>query len=552
MTRSRAHIVFPALLATLLASGVATAAPSREPSQAERYMRMRAAASVGDLDAATGELAVLLARDPGSDVIAQRAFREAIAAGDKPLALKAARALEQQGQLPADAPLLFVVDAVQAKDWKRARAETDKVEAGKLFAFMAPMLRAWITFGARDGDPLAAMEPARLGGVGAAYFPGQHAILVLASGSVDAGVAEIAALPNAGSRMRLAAASALQRTRRPDQAATFLASADPVIVAARARLAAGERIDVGYASAGAGIAELLTQVAVDFNRQQLVPVATMLARFATFADPGNSGGWISTASFLGSSKQIGAALAALDHVAADDPYAGAAELLRVALLIDKGDKASALAMAEAAAKRPGARAADWARVGEVRLAQQQPALAAVAFEKAIAVAGPDAPAGEVWPLWLQRGAALELSGDWPQAKSALDRAYALAPDQAVVLNHLGYSMLSRRQDIPEATKLIEGASRLRPDDAAITDSLGWARFVGGDAPSAVALLERAAASEPGEPTINEHLGDVYWTLGRRIEARYAWRAALVTAEAVDADRIRTKIDTMLTPATAAP
>jgi Flp pilus assembly protein TadD len=106
--------------------------------------------------------------------------------------------------------------------------------------------------------------------------------------------------------------------------------------------------------------------------------------------------------------------------------------------------------------------------------------------------------------------------------------------------------------VPQALKLIEGASKLRPEDPAITDSLGWARYLTGDAPGAVTLLERAVAGEPGEPTINEHLGDVYWALGRRIEARYAWRAALVTAADSDAGRIRSKIETAPTPATAAP
>lgn len=544
---------FAALLAVAAAVTPASAAQTRnEPSQGERYMRMRAAGMAGDLDTMTSELAVLLARDPGSDVIAQRAFREAISAGDKALALKAARALEQQGALPPDAPLLFVVDAVQAKDWKRAGVETGRVEAGPLFAFMGPMLRAWIAFGSRNGDPLAALEPARAGGIGAAYFPVQHAILLLAMGRTDEAVAEMSALPNAGSRLRLAVASALLRAHRDAEAAKFLEGGDPILTAARTRVAAGGRLDIAYDSAGAGISDLFTQVAVDFSRQRLTPVATMLSRMATFADPANSGGWIATANFLGSAKRPDAALIALNHVGSDDAYADAAERLRVALLLDKGDKAAALAAATATATRAGASAADWARVGDVRMAMDQPKEAAVAYEQAIGAAGPNAIAEDVWPLWLQRGAALEESGDWASAKAALDKAYALAPDQPVVLNHLGYSMLSRRENLPQAIKLIEGASRLRPDDAAITDSLGWAKFVGGDAPGAVVLLERASAGEPGEPTINEHLGDVYWALGRRIDARYAWRAALVTAEAKDLPRIRSKIETAPTPATAAP
>lgn len=552
MMPPRTTPIFVSLISALLASAPVAAAQTREPSEAERYVRMRAASTAGDTQTATNELSILLARDPGSDMIAERAYREAIAAGDKPLALKAANALAQRNALPPDGPLLFLVDAVQAKDWKRARAQVDQLEAGKLFAFMGPMLRGWIALGSHDGDPLAALEPARQGGLGSAYFPGQHALLLLAVGRVDEGVAEIAAMPSAGSRMRLAAASALRKAHKPDEAAKMLEGEDPVLVAARARIAAGGRIDLDYDSAGDGISELLTQVAIDFNRQRLAPVATMLGRLATFADPDNSGGWIATANFLGLSKRQDAALVALDHVPSGDPYASAAERLRIALLLDKGDKEDALAVAMTAAARPGAGAPEWARVGDVQSALERPTLAAAAYEKAITALGPNPAAEDVWPLWLQRGAALEDGGDWAGAKVALNKAYALAPDQAVVLNHLGYSMLSRREDIPQATKLIEAASKLRPDDSAITDSLGWAMFIGGDAPGAVKLLERASAGEPGEPAINEHLGDVYWALGRRIEARFAWRAALVTADAKDAVRIKSKIETAPTPATAAP
>ena len=46
--------------------------------------------------------------------------------------------------------------------------------------------------------------------------------------------------------------------------------------------------------------------------------------------------------------------------------------------------------------------------------------------------------------------------------------------------------------------------------------------------------------------MNEHLGDVYWAAGRRIEARYAWRAALVQADAPSAERINRKLSDGLT------
>ena len=31
---------------------------------------------------------------------------------------------------------------------------------------------------------------------------------------------------------------------------------------------------------------------------------------------------------------------------------------------------------------------------------------------------------------------------------------------------------------------------------------------------------------PGDPTINDHLGDAYWQVGRKLEARFQWNHAL--------------------------
>ena len=43
---------------------------------------------------------------------------------------------------------------------------------------------------------------------------------------------------------------------------------------------------------------------------------------------------------------------------------------------------------------------------------------------------------------------------------------------------------------------------------------------------AVDSLERAVELEPGDPVINDHLGDAYWRVGRQREARYQWQRAL--------------------------
>ena len=42
---------------------------------------------------------------------------------------------------------------------------------------------------------------------------------------------------------------------------------------------------------------------------------------------------------------------------------------------------------------------------------------------------------------------------------------------------------------------------------------------------AVRLLERAVELKPSDPVINDHLGDAYWRVGRKLEATFQWNHA---------------------------
>ncbi len=59
----------------------------------------------------------------------------------------------------------------------------------------------------------------------------------------------------------------------------------------------------------------------------------------------------------------------------------------------------------------------------------------------------------------------------------------------------------------------------------IVDSLGWAYFRLGRWDDAVRELEKAVELKPGDPTINDHLGDAYWRAGRRLEGKFQWQHA---------------------------
>ena len=100
--------------------------------------------------------------------------------------------------------------------------------------------------------------------------------------------------------------------------------------------------------------------------------------------------------------------------------------------------------------------------------------------------------------------------------------------------------------------MVRKASALRPDDSSITDSLGWAQYKRGKIDEAIATLQRAAEGDPAQAEIHEHLGDALYTAGRRIEARFSWRAALVNADDKAKKRLDAKLAVGLTPANASP
>ena len=144
------------------------------------------------------------------------------------------------------------------------------------------------------------------------------------------------------------------------------------------------------------------------------------------------------------------------------------------------------------------------------------------------------------------------SRGWPEARASLQQSLAISPDQPLLLNFMGYAKLEKGEDLDSAEAMIRKASELAPDDASITDSLGWAQFKRGKVADAIATLQKAAEKDPDQAEIQEHLGDALFKSGRRYEARFAWNAALVTAEDDIAVRVKEKLAAGLTAANAAP
>jgi Flp pilus assembly protein TadD len=131
-----------------------------------------------------------------------------------------------------------------------------------------------------------------------------------------------------------------------------------------------------------------------------------------------------------------------------------------------------------------------------------------------------------WPVLFARATVKDHMKDWQGAEADTTAALKLSPNEPELLNYLGYSWVDRGTRIPEALAMLEKARSLRPYDGYIVDSVGWAYFKLGRYDDAARTLEQAVLLVPGDPTINEHLGDALWRAGMHIDARFQWNHAI--------------------------
>ncbi|MFP8965777.1 tetratricopeptide repeat protein [Pokkaliibacter sp. CJK22405] len=107
----------------------------------------------------------------------------------------------------------------------------------------------------------------------------------------------------------------------------------------------------------------------------------------------------------------------------------------------------------------------------------------------------------------------------------LETLAALQPDNAQILNALGYTLTDQTDRHEEALSLLTRAHELKPNDAAIQDSLGWAYYHTEAFDDSLSILRQAYASFP-DPEVAYHLGVVLWHFKQHKEATRIWRKAL--------------------------
>jgi tetratricopeptide (TPR) repeat protein len=145
-------------------------------------------------------------------------------------------------------------------------------------------------------------------------------------------------------------------------------------------------------------------------------------------------------------------------------------------------------------------------------------------------------------VYFLRGSTFEREKKYDEAEAQFKKVLAADPQSAVTLNYLGYMNADRGVRLEESLNYIKAAVSLDPGNGAYLDSLGWAYFRLGKYDLAEESLTKASAHMGSDPTVQQHLGDLYQKTGRLKLAAAHWERAVeewgktVTAE-VDNDAL---------------
>lgn len=153
-------------------------------------------------------------------------------------------------------------------------------------------------------------------------------------------------------------------------------------------------------------------------------------------------------------------------------------------------------------------------------------------------------------VYFLRGAMEERQKHFDVAEEQFRKVLSIDPNNSMTLNYLGYMLADRGVKLTEALKDIQKAVELDPQNYAYLDSLGWAFYKLGEYQKSEDSLRKATERNSTDPTVHDHLGDLYEKTGRLKLAAAQWEESLseyaktiaADAEPTDVSKVQKKLD----------
>lgn len=276
-----------------------------------------------------------------------------------------------------------------------------------------------------------------------------------------------------------------------------------------------------------GEGEAIFNIGTVFRGYQ-ADISQIFTALALYLNPKHDVALVSMADLLENNQRYAEAIKKYEQISPQSPIYFMGQLKVAGIYMDKHQYKSGLNKLQSLQKQYPDNYQVLFNLGELnRITNHQDK--AIDFYKKAIKAQPQLAEND-WTIYYALGMAFERNGDWDSAEKALQTALKISRRHPFVLNYLGYCWLEHNKNINEALYMIFEAYRQNPEDGHIMDSLGWALYRMGKFDDAIKILERAAEYLPANAIVCDHLGDAYWQVGRKAEAKFQWEHALTLKE----------------------
>ncbi|MBL1147794.1 MAG: hypothetical protein D8M28_08890 [Proteobacteria bacterium] len=520
---------------------------NRQATLTGAYLAGRFAQNQSDWSAANYYMNQVLGMDDGNKNLLHRSFLLALGDGDMDRALPLARQLVAGGENAELATVILVADAMGRGDAQAAWGYTEMLNGGGFNEYAKPLFQAWVLVMQEDIPAALEKVTAQIETFNRDPVYLLHSALIAEyhgdKKQAEDYYLEVMAAEDYTVYAALTAASFYERDGRTEKAKLIYGQLNekrnPYRVLSLSHMA--EVVGKSASDPRDAVSLLLFELATLLYEREAYDSALIYTRLAEVLTPQSP----FVAMMLGDiALHYGDYHAARKYYTAVGDESGMMRFARLKLaeaLEAGGHQDEAVAILSDAADEEESYADSLIYLGDIYRRNEQYAEAVRAYSRALGRIGD--VKSEHWFVVYARGMSQERLKNWDMAEQDLLKALDLNPENPLVLNYLGYSWVDQGLHLERAMEMIKKAVMLRPEDGYITDSYGWALYQTGALDEAVKWLEYSVERVPYDVTINDHLGDAYWRVGRRVEARFQWERAYNLAKAKsDKERIYRKLE----------
>ena len=502
--------------------------PVREirPTLSGSYLSSRFAQRHHDWNKATDFVGGVLEHAPSDLALTKRAMVLGMGAGQTELAIEKANEVLDQEPDNALALLFQSMASFKAQNYEEGTKIIESMPPGSLSAFIMPLLESWAqaSKGVNDTDALKHSALHIYHAILIADYLEQHetvkSLLAQSLTATDISTEDLVRIAGIYGHI-----GDIGKAKELYKKVLMIDPSHLEVTENLGRIDSGEDLKIFdmVDTPEDGLSEAMYDMARVLYGDYSDESARIFAHLALYLNPNKMNAVMLLGHVAARHDRFDDAIAFYQSVPADHPQYFDARRMAANLLEDAGRIKDALTALQTLVDNDDNLDA-LMQIGDIYRRNEDFNDAVKIYNKAEKKLGGDIPA-DYWQLHYVRGMSYEQMGEWEKAEADLKAALEFQPDHPFVLNYLGYSWADQGLHLEQSKDMIEKAAMLRPDDGYIADSLGWVLYRMEEFEKAVPHLEKAVELLPYDPVINDHLGDAYWKVGRRLEARFQWERA---------------------------